>query len=566
MRPRADTLLVWAGAPCSSGCAACPIVPAGAPDGVQLADLRRVLSALPAAVGRLVLLVGGEPFLRPDIFRLIAGIRASGCVPGIITTGRPLVYPELRERLRRAGVPYVRVQLFGCGEAHDRATAVAGGFDQALAGARAWAAEAGAGCDVDVALTFRRRPLETIVAEVEALGRALATPDVQIVVAIDPPPGAEQADTDALRGATAALASWNDDPTRPLLVWEGLAESGVPPSCLAIPSLRPAFVAASPPASCLGTVYSQAMPVGDQETRSNSFNFIRTTTAVPHTASADACTAYQAGAGGDPHRQVWLIEGESLVLHVTDTGDFAPAEIARVKDEWSHLFLDRAPAGVLDDFTEGMRRVLPDAACGACAHRARCGRRFRVVEGAPFAHEEAWIADYIARLRGRVLDVGCGEQLYQSVLAPLVRSGAVHYTGLDPDEPSLNRLRAALPDGRFHLLGIEDFRGEPASYDHLLCLRSLNHVTDVDEATARMAALLNPGGELLIVETTPFAMLRRPEQVAAADHAPRAGHQHFRNVSSTEVLPFARRRSLRVLEHRPASLATTNEWILLLGR
>ena len=48
--------------------------------------------------------------------------------------------------------------------------------------------------------------------------------------------------------------------------------------------------------------------------------------------------------------------------------------------------------------------------------------------------------------------------------------------------------------------------------------------------------------------------------------ASRAGHQHFRNVTSQEVLPFARRRALQVVEHHPASFDTTNEWILLLQR
>ena len=243
---------------------------------------------------------------------------------------------------------------------------------------------------------------------------------------------------------------------------------------------------------------------------------------------------------------------------MTDTGDFEPAEIARVKDELSHLFFDRAPAGVLDDFTEGMRRVLPDTTCDACTNRTRCGRRFHVVDGPTFAREEAWIANYVAGLRGRVLDVGCGEQLYRNELTPLVRSGRVQYTGLDPDEVSLAPLRAALPQGRFYVGGIEDFRGEPASYDHILCLRSLNHVVDVDEALARMAGLLRPGGSLLLVECTPFAMLRRPEQVAAADQAPRAGQQHFRNLASDDVIPFARRRALHVLEHHPATLQTTN--------
>jgi SAM-dependent methyltransferase len=261
-----------------------------------------------------------------------------------------------------------------------------------------------------------------------------------------------------------------------------------------------------------------------------------------------------------------LVDGDRLRLYATDTGDFAPAEIARVKDELSHVFLDRSAPGVLDDFSEGMRRVRPDATCDACPHRRNCGRRFELVEGPPYAPQEAWIVDYIAGLRGRVLDVGCGEQLYQGDLAPLVRAGQVDYHGLDPDEPSLSRLRAALPEGHYHLGGIEQFRPLPAGFDRILCLRALNHVFDLDEAIGRMAEMLVPGGQLLLVECTPWAMLRDAAQVAGADRAPRAGHQHFRNVSSDEVLPLARRRGLRILAHQPAARAATNQWLLLLER
>lgn len=302
------------------------------------------------------------------------------------------------------------------------------------------------------------------------------------------------------------------------------------------------------------------------ETRANSFNFVRTETIVPWAAEADACTAHARSGGMDPSRHLWLAEDGRLTLYATDTGDFTPAEIARVKAELSHLFVDRAPAGVLDDFKNGMRRVLPDPTCDSCANRSRCGRRFRLVDGEPFAREEARIADHIGGLRGRVLDVGCGEQLYRDELAALLRSGAIVYTGLDPDEESLTRLRSALPEARLHTGDIEHFVGDPASYDHVLCLRALNHVFDVDEALSRMARLLKPGGSLLLVEMTPFAMLRRAEQVAAADRAPRAGHQHFRNVASDDVLPFVGRHRLRVVEHHPASPETSNQWILLLAR
>ena len=301
------------------------------------------------------------------------------------------------------------------------------------------------------------------------------------------------------------------------------------------------------------------------KTCANSFNFVRTATAVPWTAEANACTAH-AHSGLDRVRQLWLREDGRLSLYATDTGDFTAAEMARVKSELSHLFVDRAPPGVLDDFKNGMRRVLPDPTCDSCANRSGCGRRFRVVEGEPFAREEAWIADHVGRLRGRVLDVGCGEQLYREELAALLRSGAIVYTGLDPDESSLAGLRAALPEARLHAGDIEHFDGEPASYDHVLCLRALNHVVDVDEALSRMAMLLKPAGSLLLVECTPFAMLREAAQVAAADRAPRAGHQHFRNMASDDVVPLARRHGLGVVEHHRASRETTNQWMLLLVR
>ena len=86
------------------------------------------------------------------------------------------------------------------------------------------------------------------------------------------------------------------------------------------------------------------------------------------------------------------------------------------------------------------------------------------------------------------------------------------------------------------------------------------------EALIGFRCLQGLGGSLLLVEMTPFAMLRRAEQVAAADRAPRAGHQHFRNLASEDVLPFVRRHRLQVVEHHPATRETSNQWILLLAR
>ncbi|MDX2167476.1 MAG: methyltransferase domain-containing protein [Deltaproteobacteria bacterium] len=566
MRPRADSLLLWTGGACVYGCGTCPYAGHGVPDGIALADLLGGLAGVPDREGRLAILVGGEPFLRPDVLRLLAGIRAAGCAAGLVTTGRPLLYAPVRDKLRRADLAYLRVQLFGVGEAHDRASAVAGAFAQVLEGVRAWSDTAAETCDVDVALSTRGRPLARVVDELEQLAPLLPT-TVQLTVAIDGEQRAALAHDLGARQAVASLREWNTDAQRPLLAWEGLPSDAAELVDLAIAPPLPSFVHRRPPACCLGTLDELALPRSpDDGPRANSFNFIATQTAVPYEQDVARCTAHARAGAVSPARALWLVDGAQLRLHATDTGDFDLPAVNRLKDELSHVFVDRAPAGVLDDYVEGMRRVLPDPRCDACVQHAACGHRFQLVDEPPYAREEAWIVAHLRRLRGRVLDVGCGEQLYRDELAPLLRSGTVDYHGLDPDAVSLRRVREALPDGRYSLGDIEAFRGTAASYDHILCLRALNHVFDMDEAIGRMAELLRPGGQMLLVETTPFAMLRSAAQVAAADRAPRAGHQHFRNVGSEAVVPLARRRGLRVVHHHPIGRTTTNQWILLLER
>ncbi|HYD49223.1 MAG TPA: class I SAM-dependent methyltransferase [Terriglobales bacterium] len=555
MRPRSDTLLIWTGASCSCGCAACPIDREAAPAGVDAAALQRALTGIEPQ--RLVVLAGGEPFLRDDLLRLLATIRAFGCVSGIVTTGRPLIYPQVRDKLRRSGVGYLRLQVFGIGEEHDRATAVPGSFRQVLAGLHDWLAESDGDCSVDVALHSRGRELTAVIDEIEPLRAAIGSPAVQLTIVVDAA-ARRRLERDPQLVSRLRQIAVNDRAGAPSIAFEGAGRD----IGLSLPT--PAtFLAVDPTATCLGANGDTA-PRDELHTVANSFNFLDTGLEVA--AAGDAASCELSDRTDAPIRSLWLHRAERVRLYRSDTADFSESEIERIKNRVSHLFLDRAAPGVLDDFIDGMRRVRPDPICADCDRTERCGRRFQVVEAPPFATEEAWIAKYIAGLRGRVLDVGCGEQLYRDQLAPLLRAGMVEYIGLDPEARSLDRLCAALPEAQLLLGDIESFRARPASFRHILSLRSLNHVRDLDHSIGRMAELLAPGGELLLVETTAFAMLRRPEQVAAADRAADAGHQHFRDVTSEAILPYARRWGLTVKHHRPAGLATSNEWILLLER
>ena len=235
------------------------------------------------------------------------------------------------------------------------------------------------------------------------------------------------------------------------------------------------------------------MPLGGMEqTKANSFNFVRGDTTVAWSADPAACTAHSAAAGIDPSIRCGSSRRTAGPLHhrhrrLQSSRDRAgqrraqPSRSSTARRRRARRFHRRHAARAPQSDLRWVRRW------------RRTGRGSSSSTGRPFAREEAWTAAFIAGLRGRVLDVAAAAS--SSIATSSHRWCARAPCGTPASTPtiSLDRIRAALPDGRFYVGGIEDFRGEPASYDHLLCLRSLNHVFDLDEALARMSALLGRG-------------------------------------------------------------------------
>lgn len=80
-----------------------------------------------------LLLSGGEPLLRPDIFELIAYARQMEIHPTISTNGT-LIDKEIARIIKQVGVGYVGISLDGIGSRHDAFRGVKGSFDKALSG------------------------------------------------------------------------------------------------------------------------------------------------------------------------------------------------------------------------------------------------------------------------------------------------------------------------------------------------------------------------------------------------------------------------------------------------
>ena len=97
----------------------------------------RVLESIAAFARPTIILTGGEPLLRPDIFDLAARAKALGMSVVLATCGKPLT-DAVAARLRDSGVHAISVSIDGATAAsHDAFRGEAGAFDAALAALRA---------------------------------------------------------------------------------------------------------------------------------------------------------------------------------------------------------------------------------------------------------------------------------------------------------------------------------------------------------------------------------------------------------------------------------------------
>lgn len=82
-----------------------------------------------------LLLSGGEPLIRPDVFEIVEHAKSKGIRTTFSTNGT-LITKDVARRIKDLGVGYVGISLDGLGEANDKFRGQAGAFDKALAGIR----------------------------------------------------------------------------------------------------------------------------------------------------------------------------------------------------------------------------------------------------------------------------------------------------------------------------------------------------------------------------------------------------------------------------------------------
>ena len=156
-----------------------------------------------------------------------------------------------------------------------------------------------------------------------------------------------------------------------------------------------------------------------------------------------------------------------------------------------------------------------------------------------------------ANLRGaKVADIGCGGGLLSEALA---RAGA-HVTAIDLGEKLIQIAKLHLFESDLQV----DYRvqssteladAEPASFDVVCCMEMIEHVPDPLLVIRDMAAMLKPGGQLVLstLNRTPLAF---GAAIVGAEYLmrllPRGTHHYAQFLKPSEVSGMLRRFGLEL--------------------
>ncbi|MEM6294229.1 MAG: radical SAM protein [Myxococcota bacterium] len=545
----------------------------------------------------MVVLSGGEATIRPELFRWAERIAALGMDFGLVTNGLVLAYPEVLERLLVHRLRYVYMSLHG-GEAaiHNRLVRRKS-FHAAV---QALQNLSGHGLDLTANCVVTKQNVDHLLGLVD---RVAPLPDVRLKFSWVEPKGGAAHLLDALvpplepaaAAVREALARWDTKTERP-----GLAVHGGFPLCMMqgyehrFDDLRThAFWTMSEigepdlfpvddrnkckPAPCedcslrggcpgLFRMYEEQhghamLQPRRGEVRSNSVDYIYEEMHTASHADADACPVWTASMRPyDRARHVFVRHGPKVGRYRADSRDFDDDQLEALKFNEGQLYLDASRKPAPDDFARDLVKLERSALCRDCEARPHCAGMFEPRFEDVFTRDDAHVRAHLASLEGDLLDVGCGEMPYVDVLGPRVASGHVRYTGVDPDAQAIAAVAERLPGATVMRGGVEAVPSS-ARFDHVLVLRSWNHIPDPERLRQRLEAMLRPGGSLVVVDNVAFGLVRTRRQSGAAKGGP-ARWEHCRNDDDARAHAVLGRGGLTLVERRSIGPQTSNQWML----
>jgi pyruvate-formate lyase-activating enzyme/SAM-dependent methyltransferase len=587
--------LIKVGYGCNNHCTFCHTLDVRHIDGDSDEVERKIDRA--AKLGHtMVVLSGGEVTMRRELLRWAARTAARGMDFGLVTNGRMLAYAKLVDELIRHRLRYVYMSLHGGTAKVHNSLVRAEAFEQTYG---AVANLSGRGLDFTVNTVVTRQNIGHLRGVVDAL---LPYPDVVLKFSmVQPKGGADRLFEQLIPLVSDVAAAVKDAIEHGLDKTAGrgrYAHDGIP-FCL-LPGHEEKYddlkthrfrtmieigepdyfpvddrAKVQPPecdacalrGPCPGLYRGYREVHGDGEIhavgarpRSNSFHYVREGEAGRIEGGwcpvrTDGVTPWDVG------RAIFVREGDRVARFRTESRDFTDLEIETTKLALGQVYVDVSDKRAPDDFPSDLIALRRSDVCTSCPETSRCAGMFERAEGDVFTRDDEHVRGIVESLTGDVLDVGCGEGRYGDLLADKARSGALRYVGVEPSPERASSLKARWPWAEVVVTEAESFESDRA-FDHILVLRSWNHLKDPVRAVSAMARTLRPGGTLTVVDNVAFGLLREPAQAARAENGDLA-LEHYRNDDSmlADRVIAATGRFVPV-EARPVGPGTSNQWLL----
>jgi SAM-dependent methyltransferase len=166
------------------------------------------------------------------------------------------------------------------------------------------------------------------------------------------------------------------------------------------------------------------------------------------------------------------------------------------------------------------------------------GWRFLLITGDPCVLDRwLWLRRRLRRGSVRTFDAGCGNGGF-SIFAASIGNEVVAASFSSSEQDSARRRADILGvtgiDFRvIDLRNLDDHRGELGLFDQIICLETIEHVSDDEGLVKSLAAMLKPGGQILL--STPYEG-HRPLYTEAREPSAVEDGSHVRYGYSREQL------------------------------
>jgi pyruvate-formate lyase-activating enzyme/SAM-dependent methyltransferase len=587
--------LVKVGYGCNNHCTFCHTLDVRHIDGDSDEVERKIDRA--ARLGHtMVVLSGGEVTMRRELLRWAARTAARGMDFGLVTNGRMLAYAELTDKLLAQRLRYVYLSLHGGTAKLHNSLVRADAFEQTYGAIKNLA---GRGLDFTVNTVVTRQNVGQLRGVVDAL---LPYPDVVLKFSmVQPKGGADRLFDHLIPRVSDVAAAVSEAIAYGLEKTQGkgrYAHDGIP-FCL-LPGHEakyddlkthrfrtmieigepdyfpvddrdkvqpPECDACALRGPCPGLYRGYREVHGEGEIhavtnrpRSNSFHYVREADAGE--LRGDRCPVQADGVTPwDVGRAIFVREGDRVVRYRTHSRDFTDNEIEATKHALGQVYVDVSNKAAPDDFATDLVPLRRSDVCFQCPEASRCAGLFERSALDVFTRDDERVRGIVQDLTGDVLDVGCGEGRYDDVLAPKAEGGFIRYVGVEPSAERASSLRTRWPWATV-MEGEAESLTAARSFDHVLVLRSWNHLRDPEMAVLAMARALRPGGTMTVVDNVAFALLREPEQAAKAEQGS-AGLEHYRNDDAERAdRVITASGSFTKLEAHAVKPGTSNQWLL----